>query len=170
MAVHFDHAIRYTAKCTINYLRANRLRPVPYPAFPLDLAPSDFYLFGRLRMALMGAAFVDDDRLSHDVMSVLNGISREKLEAVFEEWLLRFDRCIQQNGEYGEQGVNKHILIISTLSCVAIPKFAGNPCRKKIMEIEISPERLGSEMANCVAFCRVCFLSIIYFHFLRYFS
>jgi hypothetical protein len=35
-------------------------------------------------------------------MEVLNGISREELEAVFEEWLLRLDRCLQQNGEYVE--------------------------------------------------------------------
>jgi hypothetical protein len=32
-------------------------------------------------------------------MEVLNGISREGLEAVFEEWLLGLDRGIQQNGQ-----------------------------------------------------------------------
>jgi hypothetical protein len=35
-------------------------------------------------------------------MEVPNGISREELEAVFEEWFLRLNRCIQQNGEYVE--------------------------------------------------------------------
>jgi hypothetical protein len=74
----------------------------PHPAFSLDLAPSDFYLFGKLKMALMGAAFADDDQLLQGVMEVLNGISREELEAVFEERLLRLDRYIQQNGEYAE--------------------------------------------------------------------
>jgi hypothetical protein len=34
------------------------------------------------------------------VVEVLNGISREELEVVFEERLRRLDRCIQQNGEY----------------------------------------------------------------------
>jgi hypothetical protein len=46
----------------------------------------------------MGAAFANDELLQGR-MEVLNGISREKLD-VFEEWLLRLDRCIQQNGEY----------------------------------------------------------------------
>jgi hypothetical protein len=32
-------------------------------------------------------------------MEVLNGISREDLEAVFEEWLLRLNMYIQQNRE-----------------------------------------------------------------------
>jgi hypothetical protein len=53
-------------------------------------------------MALMLAAFADDGELLQGVMKVINGISREKLEAVFEEWLLRSDRLIQQNGEYAE--------------------------------------------------------------------
>jgi hypothetical protein len=53
-------------------------------------------------MALMGAALVDDDELLQGVIEVLNGSSQEEPEAVFEEWLLRLDRCIQQNGEYIE--------------------------------------------------------------------
>jgi hypothetical protein len=34
--------------------------------------------------------------LLQGVMDVLNGISREELESVLEEWPLRLDRCIQQ--------------------------------------------------------------------------
>jgi hypothetical protein len=45
-------------------------------------------------MALMVAAFADDDELLQGVMEVLNRISREELEAGFEEWLLKLDRCI----------------------------------------------------------------------------
>jgi hypothetical protein len=42
-------------------------------------------------MALMGAAFADDELLQ-GVMEVLNEIPREELEAVFEEWLPRLDK------------------------------------------------------------------------------
>jgi histone-lysine N-methyltransferase SETMAR len=101
MVMHFDNTTLYTTKCTIDYLRANRLTRAPHPAFSPDLAPSDFYLFGKLKMALIGAAFADNELLQ-GVMEVLNEISREELEAVFEEWLLRLDRRIQQNGEYVE--------------------------------------------------------------------
>jgi hypothetical protein len=59
--LHFDHATPHTAKCTIDYLRADRLTRAPRPAFSPDLAPSDFYLFGKLKKALMGAAFAEDD-------------------------------------------------------------------------------------------------------------
>jgi hypothetical protein len=52
----------------------------PYPTFSLDLAPSDFYIFGKPKMALMGARFANDDELLQSVMDMLNGISREELE------------------------------------------------------------------------------------------
>jgi histone-lysine N-methyltransferase SETMAR len=102
MVVHFVHANPHAAKCRIDYLTVNRLTRVLHPAFSPDLAPSDFYVFGKLKMALMGAAFADDDELLQGMSEVLDGISREEHEAVFEEWLLRVDRCIQQNGEYIE--------------------------------------------------------------------
>jgi hypothetical protein len=63
-------------------------------------------------MALIGAAFADDELLQ-SVMEVLNGISREELEAIFEEWLRRLDRCIQQNGEYVEEGGLMNIFSLS---------------------------------------------------------
>jgi hypothetical protein len=128
MVVHFDNETPCTAKCTIDYLRVNRLTPAPHPAFSLDLTPSDFYLSGKLKMVLMGAVFAHDELLQ-DVIEVLNGISREELEAVVEESLLRLDRRVQQNREYVESGkFNKHIFVILALSCVVMLKFSGMPC------------------------------------------
>jgi hypothetical protein len=79
-------------------------------------------------MALMGAAFADDELLQ-DGMDGLSGISREELGVVLEEWLLRLYRCIQRNREYvGQCDFNKDILIVSTLFCLAIIEFSGTPC------------------------------------------
>jgi hypothetical protein len=102
MMVPFDNATPYAAKCTIDYLKGNRLMQAPDPAFSPALAPWDCYLFGKLNMALMDATFVDDDELLQGVNKMLNGTSREELEEVFKEWLLRLDRCIQQDREYRE--------------------------------------------------------------------
>jgi histone-lysine N-methyltransferase SETMAR len=93
--VHFDNATPHTTKRTIDELMANRLTRRPHPVFSPDLAPSDFYLFGKLKMTLMDAAFTDGDELLQNVMEVLNGISREELEEVCGQWLLRSDRSIQ---------------------------------------------------------------------------
>jgi hypothetical protein len=42
MVLHFDNATPHTAKCTIDYLRANQLTRAPHPTFSPDLTPSDF--------------------------------------------------------------------------------------------------------------------------------
>jgi hypothetical protein len=63
MAMHFENAILPTPKCTFDDLRVNRLTRSPHPAFSADLAPSDFYLFGKLTMTLMSAVFADADEL-----------------------------------------------------------------------------------------------------------
>jgi hypothetical protein len=79
-------------------------------------------------MALMDAEFAGDDELLQEAMEALNGILRKERDAVFEEWPLRLDRCIQQNGEYVEsEEFNKHIVIISVLSCMAMLTFSGQP-------------------------------------------
>jgi hypothetical protein len=72
----------------------------PYPKFSLDLAPFDFCLFGKLKNVMKGCAFGNANELSLGIMSEVNKINREKLEAVFDEWLLRLDRCINMNGKY----------------------------------------------------------------------
>jgi hypothetical protein len=91
----------HTAKCTIDYLGANRLTRAAYPAFSPDLELSDFYMFGKQKIALMGAAFANHELLQ-GVMEMFNGISRQVLETIFEEWLLTLDKCIHQNREYVE--------------------------------------------------------------------
>jgi hypothetical protein len=84
MMVHFDNGTQHSVKRTINYLKANRLMRAPHSVFSPDLAGSDFCLFGKLDMALMGAVFAEEELLQ-SVMEVLKEISREGLEAVFEE-------------------------------------------------------------------------------------
>jgi hypothetical protein len=78
MAMHFESTTPGTTKCTIDYLRTNRLMRAPHPAFSPDLAVSDSYVFSKLKKALMGATFTDDGLLQ-GVMELLNGISREIL-------------------------------------------------------------------------------------------
>jgi hypothetical protein len=78
------------------------MKRAPHPAFSPDLAPSDFYLFGKIKTALIGAEFESEQELLDGVLGVVNAISREELEGVFEEWLSRLDECMQRDGDYVE--------------------------------------------------------------------
>jgi hypothetical protein len=55
-----------------------------------------------VKTALMGATFEDENQLFQDVMDMLHWIPGDKLEAVFDEWLVRLDTCIQRVGDYVE--------------------------------------------------------------------
>jgi hypothetical protein len=72
----------------------------PHPQFSPDLAPSDFYLFEKLKTTMKGCLFEDENELLAGIISELNKINREELETVFQEWVLRLDRCIDTGGEY----------------------------------------------------------------------
>jgi hypothetical protein len=99
---HFDSASPHTARSAIRYTHGHRLVRAPHPLFSPELAPSDFYLFGKVKTALMGATFEDEDQLFQGVMHVLHRTPRDELEAVFDERLVRLDACIQRAGDYVE--------------------------------------------------------------------
>jgi hypothetical protein len=75
------------------------MKRAPHPAFSPDLAPSDFYLFGKIKTALMGAVFASEQELLDGVLGVIHTISREELESVFEDWLSRLDQSVQRDGD-----------------------------------------------------------------------
>jgi hypothetical protein len=79
------------------------MRRGPHPPFSPDLASSDLYLFGRVKTALMSAAFSNENEPSHGVLDILPGISHDKLEAVFANSVARQDICVQRRGEYVEE-------------------------------------------------------------------
>jgi hypothetical protein len=75
------------------------MKRAPHPVFSPDLAPWDFYLFGKIKTALMRSEFESERSLLDGVLGVINTISREELEALFEDWLSRLDQCLQRDGD-----------------------------------------------------------------------
>jgi hypothetical protein len=50
----------------------NSLVTVPHPLYSPDLAPSDFWLFGRIKASFAGRVFNDAGELSEAVIELLN--------------------------------------------------------------------------------------------------
>jgi hypothetical protein len=50
------------------------------------------------------SSFDEPDELMSVIQEILSGIDRETLDAIFQEWMIRLQKCIDGNGEYGEYG------------------------------------------------------------------
>lgn len=75
---------------TISKYEILGLKSPPQPAYSLDVAPNDFYLFGYLEEKLKGYSYRDTDELFETIINILNSISHNERKSVFDHWI---DRC-----------------------------------------------------------------------------
>jgi histone-lysine N-methyltransferase SETMAR len=59
--VHMDNATAHRAKLAKSCFKSLRLREVHHPPDSPDLAPSDFYFFGKLKGQMAGSQFESTD-------------------------------------------------------------------------------------------------------------
>jgi histone-lysine N-methyltransferase SETMAR len=102
LTVHMDNASPHRSKQTTEFMRKSRLISAPHPPYSPDLAPSDFYLFGKVKDLLKGQEFNSAEELLEAIITILKGITREELDSVFANWEKRLERCIALNGDYVE--------------------------------------------------------------------
>jgi histone-lysine N-methyltransferase SETMAR len=75
---------------------------VEHPHYSLDLAPSDFFLFPRIKNILKGEHFDDTDEIKSNMAIALNGILESDFQACFQSWKARMQRCVHAVGDYFE--------------------------------------------------------------------
>ena len=77
---------------------------LPQPPYSPDLTPPDFFLFPRLKSSLKGHHFgTVKDVLQSAVTNVLQEISVQDLQASYDAWQNRWQRCIDAQGCYFEE-------------------------------------------------------------------
>jgi hypothetical protein len=74
---------------TKQFFIENQLLHVSHPPDSPDLAPSDFWLFGRIKTGLAGRSFAEPEELLEGVREFLEGIPAVELTEVFEGWIDR---------------------------------------------------------------------------------
>jgi hypothetical protein len=62
----------------------NQLLHVPHSPYSPDLAPSDFWLLGRIKTGLDGRSFAEPKDLLKGIRESLEGIPAVELTAIFE--------------------------------------------------------------------------------------
>jgi hypothetical protein len=72
-----------TAIMTNDCCSSNSLQRIHQPRYSMDLTPSDFHSFGKVKGDLSKDFIADDDNLLTQVTAILEGICQDELNRVF---------------------------------------------------------------------------------------
>jgi histone-lysine N-methyltransferase SETMAR len=97
---HIDNASPDTPQMIRNFFTRCGLRELDHPSYSPDLAPSDFYLFGKVKDQLIGESIQDEKEFLHEVVELLGSISTFELQNVFRNWIKRLEGVIEIHGQY----------------------------------------------------------------------
>jgi histone-lysine N-methyltransferase SETMAR len=84
-----DNCRVHFSKVTEQFSIEDQLVHVSHPPYSPDLAPSDSWLFGRIKTGLAGRSFAEREELLEGVREFLEGVPAAELTAVFESWIDR---------------------------------------------------------------------------------
>ena len=87
-------------------LATKQITVLEHPAYSPVLAPSDFFLFPKIKERLKGRHFDDVDDIRSNTTAALKAIPHNHFQNCFEGWNRRWYRCIVFQGEYfkGDHG------------------------------------------------------------------
>ena len=95
-----DNARPHTSRQTEAALQVMDFTTLPHPSYSPDLAPSDFFLFPKLKECIKGNHYESDD----DVKSAVRAWLKQKTPDFFADGMHqlvhRWELCVQRNGDY----------------------------------------------------------------------
>jgi len=83
--LHHDNVTAHAALLTRRFLTDNNMTVVPHPPYLHDLAPSDFFLFPKLKMKLKGQRFQTEE-IQAESQAVLNTLRENDFQECFKNW------------------------------------------------------------------------------------
>jgi len=98
------HDVRpHTAIHTLQTLVKLGFTVLEHPAYSPNLAPSDYYLFGPLKVALRGHQFTSDKGVKKAVHEWLAAQSKTFFSEGIQKLLEHWNKCIAKHGDYVEK-------------------------------------------------------------------
>ena len=97
-----DNARPHTAICVRRFLAQQQVTELLHPPYSPDLAPADFFLFPRLKLALKGNRFSSISDIQAAVTKELKTVSKGDFFKSFKDMYERCQKCIVAGGNYFE--------------------------------------------------------------------
>ena len=98
-----DNARPHSTAQTQNLITSFKWEQMDHPPYSPDLAPSDYHLFLHLKKLLGGKRFDDDNGLKDAVQNWLTSQAAAFLEKGMQKLVPRYDKCLNNGGEYVEK-------------------------------------------------------------------
>ena len=98
--LHLDNAKAHNSKLTMQEISNYNIMIIPHPVYSPDIAPCDFWLFGKLKEHLKGKRFDNENELFDTLLTFSIQISKDEIKKVFNEWIRRLHEIIENHGEY----------------------------------------------------------------------
>lgn len=100
--LHHDNAPSHKAIIVNEFLAKNSTNLIEQPPYSPDLAPADFFLFPKLKLPLRGTRFQSIADIKENSRRVLKSIPENAFQKCFDDWIIRWHKCIISEGAYFE--------------------------------------------------------------------
>ena len=105
--LHHDNAPAHSSNLEQQFLAKHKIVQLRQPPYSPDIAPCDFWMFSKLKMALKGKRSDDIETIqsnadAREETHELKAISKSAFEDCFKMWKHRCERVVQSNGDYFE--------------------------------------------------------------------
>jgi len=98
-----DNARPHTCNATMDVIRRLGFELLPHPAYSPDLAPSDYWLFPKMKEPLRGHRYGSLSALSSAISQWVRGTPTEFFAQGISKLPERWHKCVQLGGDYVEK-------------------------------------------------------------------
>ncbi len=143
MLLHHDNAPAYRAEIVTEFLEDNDMQMTPYPPYSPDLAPSNFWLFPKLKDHLRGEWYESQSQLGSVIFQYMKHMSQDDFTSCYQQWQNRLKRCVEVKGEYFEKlwsfGLKMLCHYNFMISCLLLVKYPSYSNQKFFPRSNIRP-------------------------------
>ena len=100
--LHHDNAPAHPSNLVHQFLAKHKIVQLHQPPYSPDIAPCDFWILPKLKMAFKGKRFDDIETIQSNATRELKAIPKSAFEDGFKMWKHRWERVVQSNGDYFE--------------------------------------------------------------------
>lgn len=101
-----DNARPHVTESVRTFLDQNGITIIDHPPYSPDLAPSDFWLFDKIKRHL--SDHTDAESLKREITSLVENIPTKEYRKTYKKWLERLDLCIKNKGHYFEHLIKEN--------------------------------------------------------------